>query len=124
MTISGEAATLIGVIGAAILTYLGTKVTAQATRDAKRIESDKPEWKAFTDSIMRRIDAQQEELKSQSDQIDALRDRVESLQEIVETTRRKYWAAVNGLRRITQKHDVELDSAQLPPDVHDDVING
>ena len=121
MTISSETATLLGVIGAALLTYLGTKVTAQATRDAKRIEA---EWKAFTDSIMRRIDAQQEELKAQSDQIDALRDRVESLQEIVETTRRKYWAAVNGLRRITQKHDVGLEAAQLPPDVHDDVING
>lgn len=116
MNLDGNLAGLIGTLAAAALGVLGARLTARASVDAKRIEAASPDWDAFTDKIMQRLDSQQEE-------IDSLRSRVETLQTTVEATRRKYWAAIGGLRRIARNSDSALAVARLPPDVHDDVVN-
>lgn len=117
MNLDGELAGLIGTLAAAVLGVIGARLTARASVDAKRVEAAAPDWDAFTDKIMQRLDSQQ-------DEIDSLRSRVETLQSTVEATRRKYWAAIGGLRRLARQSDKALSVARLPPDVHDDVING
>ena len=124
MGISSEIFALLGTLAAAILGYLGVKATARSNVKAKEIESDKPDWAGFTDRITERLDAQQVELKNQADQIISLRSRVETLQETIESTRRKYWAAIGGIRRIASRDKTALDTARLPPDVQEDVLNG
>lgn len=117
MTLDSEFLALIGTLGAAALGVLAGRWNAKATVQAKRIESAAPEWDSFTDKIMQRLDSQQQE-------IDSLRSRVETLQTTVEATRRKYWAAIGGLRRISRNSDEVLKIARLPADVHEDVLNG
>ena len=117
MNMDGELTGLIGTLAAAVLGVIGARLTARASVDAKKVEAAAPDWDAFTDKIMQRLDSQQNE-------IDALRSRVETLQSTVEATRRKYWAAIGGLRRIARNSEDVLKIARLPPDVHDDVVNG
>lgn len=117
MNVDGGMYGLIGTLAAAVLGVIGARLTARASVDAKKVEAAAPDWDAFTDKIMQRLDSQQEE-------IDSLRSRVETLQTTVEATRRKYWAAIGGLRRIARNSDNALSVARLPPDVHDDVVNG
>lgn len=124
MNLSGEVVAALGMIVAAYLGYLGNKFTARSAEETKRIETSKPDWDAFTERIMQRLDAQQVELKNQADQIISLRSRVETLQETIESTRRKYWAAIGGIRRIVSRDKAALDTARLPPDVQEDVLNG
>lgn len=124
MTISGELITAFGVIAAAVLGVIGTKITARSAEETKKIETSKPDWEAFTEKIMQRLDSQQVELQNQADQIISLRSRVETLQETIESTRRKYWAAIGGIRRIVSRDKTALETAKLPPDVHEDVLNG
>ncbi|STC77583.1 hypothetical protein [Corynebacterium minutissimum] len=117
MHMDGELTGLIGTVAAAVLGVIGARLTARASVDAKKVEAAAPDWDSFTDKIMQRLDSQQNE-------IDALRSRVETLQSTVEATRRKYWAAIGGLRRIARNSEDVLRIARLPPDVHDDVVNG
>ena len=124
MNLSGEVVAALGMIVAAYLGYLGSKFTARSAEETKRIETSKPDWDAFTERIMQRLDAQQVEPKNQADQIISLRSRVETLQETIESTRRKYWAAIGGIRRIGSQDKTALNTARLPPDVQEDVLNG
>ncbi|WP_408929123.1 hypothetical protein ACKFR3_01575 [Corynebacterium marquesiae] len=118
---NGEIIAAFGIIATG---YPGNKSIARSAEETKRIETTRPDWDAFTECMMQRLDAQQVELKNQADQIISLRSRVETLQETIECTRRKYWAAIGGIRRIVGRDKSALDIARLPPDVQEDVLNG
>lgn len=124
MTIGSEILALLGTVMAAILGLLGVMTTARSNVKAKKIEADKPDWAGFTDRITERLDEQEKRIKAQDDMIVGLRERVDTLQRTIEASRRKYWAAVMGIRRISRQYEDALDHARLPDDIKSDVLNG
>lgn len=124
MEISSEIFVLLGSLAASGLGYLGVKTTARSNVREKIIEADKPDWAGFTDRITERLDEQEKRLKAQDDMIVGLRERVDTLQRTIEASRRKYWAAVMGIRRISRQYEDALDHARLPEDIKSDVLNG
>lgn len=117
VTVTSEMLTFIGGIIAAGLTYLGVRVTSKASTEAKRIEAQGPDWRGFTEEIRQSVAEQKERIAE-------LEQKVDSLQKAVESIKRKYWAAVAGLRRVARESPTALATARLPPDVHEDVVNG
>ena len=106
----GIAAFLTGVFA-----WLAAKATAKSQVDAKKIEATGPQWDAFSQKIMDRMDVQQAE-------IDGLKSEVKSLRAGLESMREKYWSAILALRRVFDRHPTAVQDASLTQDVHKDVF--
>ncbi len=100
-----------------LFAWLAAKATGRSQVDAKKVEQQGPQWESFSQKIMERMDAQQEE-------IDGLKQEVSTLREKVEAISQKYWRAVLALRRIFDRHPMAIEDAQLTKDVHEDVFEG
>lgn len=112
MTIPPEIWPVVGVIGAAILGFFGTKVTSSS----QKAIADKPDWQGFTDQIQ---EWTEQRLAERDKKIDRLESDVSELREQVSTLRRKYNAAVDFIRRVlTHTPDLRSD---VPDEIMDDL---
>lgn len=112
MTIPPEIWPVVGVIGAAILGFFGTKVTSSS----QKAIADKPDWQGFTDQIQ---EWTEQRLAERDKKIDRLESDVSELREQVSTLRRKYNAAVDFIRRVVT-HTPDLRS-DVPAEIMDDL---
>lgn len=112
MTIPPEIWPVVGVIGAAILGFFGTKVTSSS----QKAIADKPDWQGFTDQIQ---EWTEQRLAERDKKIDRLESDVSELREQVSTLRRKYNAAVDFIRRVVT-HTPDLRS-DVPAEIADDL---
>lgn len=106
----GVVALLTGLFG-----WLAAKATGSSQVDAKKVETVGPQWQAFSQLIMERMDAQQAEIDGLKKEMNALREKFDSLAQ-------KYWRAVQALRRVFTTHPHTVETAALPEDVHEDVF--
>lgn len=108
MTIPPEVWPVLGTTVAALLAWLGVWTKTKGDKDV----ADKPDWPEFSESLMKRVDAQEK-------RIDRLVEDVEHLNSQVSSLRRKYNAALRMVRELTHRHpDTSVD---VPHEIVDDL---
>ncbi|WP_291474214.1 hypothetical protein [Corynebacterium sp.] len=112
MTIPPEVWPVVGVIGAAILGFFGTKVTSSS----QKAIADKPDWQGFTDQIQ---EWTEQRLAERDEKIERLQKDVGELRTEVSVLRRKYNAALLFIRDLVRKSP-EVH-AELPGEIVDDL---
>ena len=112
MTIPPEVWPVVGVIGAAIMGFFGTKVTSLS----QKAIADKPDWQGFTDQIQ---EWTEQRLAERDEKIERLQEDVSELRTEVSVLRRKYNAALLFIRDLVRKSP-EVH-AELPGEIVDDL---
>lgn len=108
MTVPSEVWPVLGTVVAAFLAWLGVRTKARGDKAV----ADKPDWPEFSESLMKRVDAQEK-------RIDRLVEDVEHLNSQVSSLRRKYNAALRMVRELTRRHpDTVVD---VPHEIADDL---
>lgn len=112
MTIPPEIWPVVGVLGAAVLGFFGTKVTSSS----QKAIADKPDWDGFTDQIQKWTE---QRLAERDKKIDRLEHDVVELRAEVSVLRRKYDAALTFIRDLVRKSPEAR--AELPAEIVDDL---
>lgn len=112
MTIPPEIWPVVGVIGAAILGFFGTKVTSSS----QKAIADKPDWQGFTDQIQ---EWTEQRLAERDEKIERLQTDVNELRSEVSILRRKYNVALAFIRDLGKRYpDAHTN---MPTEIADDM---